>query len=406
MGVPVLAKLGRALGIDEGGTGATTASAARTALGLAIGSAVQAWSSVLDSWAGKTVPSGTVVGTTDTQTLSNKIFITPVLGAATGDSLDLTGRFSFNGASTLSHQLAYPIGTNKYLGQAATTNHSAANAGSVGLTIVDGGGHSGIFVTNIHDGTYSSQRVTIKTARGGESTATTRVTVDEKGLCGIGTAPEKQLDVLGEIQARGISYPKCHFYSTGNDTDMKRWQLYMLPTSGGGHFRIAALNDAENTESGSLTIARNGNVGIINAAPTARLHLPAGVAAANSAPYKLSPGTVNSIAEAGAGEYDGSSLFFTLNDGIRRQIPLSDKATLPSSITVGASPYTYQNTSAFTQVILTSGGTVSGIEYTRDNTTFYTVAASTTVPVQVSLAPNDRVKITFSSAPTMTRIPL
>lgn len=38
----------------------------------AIGSTVQAWDADLDTWATKTAPSGTVVGTTDTQTLSGK----------------------------------------------------------------------------------------------------------------------------------------------------------------------------------------------------------------------------------------------------------------------------------------------------------------------------------------------
>lgn len=37
-----------------------------------IGSTVQAYSATLTTWAGKTSPSGTVVGTTDTQTLTNK----------------------------------------------------------------------------------------------------------------------------------------------------------------------------------------------------------------------------------------------------------------------------------------------------------------------------------------------
>jgi hypothetical protein len=102
------------------------AAAGRSYFGVVIGTNVQAWDADLDTWATKTAPSGTVIGTTDTQTLTNKTIslgsntltgtsaqlatalsdetgsgsavfatsptlTTPNIGAATGTSLALSG---------------------------------------------------------------------------------------------------------------------------------------------------------------------------------------------------------------------------------------------------------------------------------------------------------------------------
>ena len=70
-----------------------------------------------------------------------------------------------------------------------------------------------------------------------------------------------------------------------------------------------------------MRVLVNGNVGIGTTSPTAYLHLKAGVAGASSAPLKFTSGTLQTTAEVGAIEYDGTHYFATPTGTLRERIP-------------------------------------------------------------------------------------
>jgi hypothetical protein len=85
------------------------------------------------------------------------------------------------GTSSPNSAIGFPIGTNTIIGQYRSTTHAAGNVGFIGLAIDDGGGNSGVFVYNTHNGTYSSQDIRFLTAQGGISTATERGRITSGG---------------------------------------------------------------------------------------------------------------------------------------------------------------------------------------------------------------------------------
>lgn len=81
----------------------------------------------------------------------------------------------------------------------------------------------------------------------------------------------------------------------------------------------------------------------------------------------------------------------------------SSYGTAPSNITVTASPFTYQNVSGYNGDVIISGGTVSAIAFSRDNSTYF--ATGFVTGGVVYLSPSDYVKVTYTVAPTMTLVP-
>jgi hypothetical protein len=74
----------------------------------------------------------------------------------------------------------------------------------------------------------------------------------------------------------------------------------------------------------------------------------------------------------------------------------------PVGVTVGTSPWVYQATQGYRERVIVSGGTVSLIEFSRDGATWFGLGETAGMFV---LDPADRLRITHTAAPTVTRIP-
>lgn len=74
----------------------------------------------------------------------------------------------------------------------------------------------------------------------------------------------------------------------------------------------------------------------------------------------------------------------------------------PAVQAAGASPYTYTNANIYAEDVAIAIGTVTAIEFSRNGTTWY---PSGIIAGVIRLSPGDKVKITYTVAPTITRIP-
>ena len=73
-----------------------------------------------------------------------------------------------------------------------------------------------------------------------------------------------------------------------------------------------------------------------------------------------------------------------------------------TTVAVTASPFTFSNPENCPVIVFVAGGTVTLIEFTRDGIVFDMCGV---IAGQVSLNPSDRVRITYTTAPTMAYYP-
>jgi hypothetical protein len=129
------------------------ATAARATLGLgtaatANSTAFQPADAELDTWATKTAPSGVVVGTTDSQTLTNKALTSPDIDGGTVDNAPIgtttpnTGKFTTVEATATSKTGSYTVATLPAAGQALrafVTDSTQTLTAGIGAVVAGGG---------------------------------------------------------------------------------------------------------------------------------------------------------------------------------------------------------------------------------------------------------------------------
>ena len=100
----------------------------------------------------------------------------------------------------------------------------------------------------------------------------------------------------------------------------------------------------------------------------------------------------------------GNATFTTSGAGIVSANGIKTTAGAATAVTVGASPYTYTNSSASNQQIFIQGGTVSAISFNPNGGTGISLSGLT--DNVITMRPNDTLTITYTAAPTVNTIQL
>lgn len=285
-----------------------------------------------------------IFGTSAYDEVNNRLGIGTTSPATNAVINRSTGITTIQGGSANDSTLLLRVNTDGATGNAIEFQYGSSGAylGSrIVSEIVSGGGADLFFQTGTNGaGTYTS-KLTIKrdgnvgvglTAPGSkfgvEDTNKTVGTTSADVNAAIHTTTSQAADVGGTIALGGLidnSGNRRNFGIIGG-----RKTNGTNANTSGYLFFSTNLNGTGMVE--RMRILDTGNVGIGTTSPTAVLHLKAGTATANTAPLKLTTGTLNTTPETGAMEYDGTNLFFTRTGTTRESVWCGNSgATAPST---------------------------------------------------------------------------
>lgn len=237
---------------------------------------------------------GSVVGTTDTQNISNK-----TITGSTYNSITLTAQATgFTAAGGTSSKTLTLTG-DATIDQSVATNSSPAFT-AVNLGLGAAATPSLAITGDTNTGIYSPGADQLAISTGGVG----RVFVDSSGNVGVG---QSTLTAPFTVNKAGTD-TWIQFQEGGTNTSQ------IESSSGDLYINTTSSKDVIFRPNGSETVRfkTGGAVGIGQSSPTAYLHIKAGTATANTAPIKLTAGTVNTTSEAGAIEFDGTDFFISV----------------------------------------------------------------------------------------------